>query len=327
MAALAPVLAGCAAHPEVPRYYVVLVDNPQHPPSGEPPGETIEVRETATGRLTDDFPLTLRLHSHLYSAYATLAAAADQRTFFVSHPEDFNSAAQTAPVVTGIYRFLLSGAGRITGFAKVAQGNGNADGQYAMTASPDGQKIAMADPAAGPGAITVADLATGQRTVWTGVPGPEGTSACCDLLSWKADNRTLVLTWGSNQGSTMDVRPLDTSGPQRSLAGSHHLATLDLASLPGDLTGAVLSPDGRTITALVTFSPNSHGEQPPGRDEIVEIPAGTGRPTRVLFSQPSRSSIGNGWTSAARSPPTAMVTCCRAAGSAAGRCGPHTNTS
>ncbi|MBV9446183.1 MAG: hypothetical protein JO345_09845 [Streptosporangiaceae bacterium] len=318
MTALAPVLAGCTVHPAatgsenpaaagtgtaghlgVPAYYVVLVGNPQHPPSGEPPGEAIEVRETATGRLTDDFPLTLRLHSHMYSPFGTLAVAADQRTFFVSYPEDFDFATQNAPVVTGIYRFRLSGAGRITGFAKVAQGSGYPDGQFAMMASPDGQKIAMVDPAAGAGAIAVAGLATGQRKVWTGrAPGVAGTPGCCALLSWEADNRTLVLTGGSGRaqraGLTQDVRTLDTSGPGGSLAGSRHLVTLDLSGLPGDLAGAVLSPDGRTITALVVFAPNSHDEQPQGRDEIIEISAVTGQQTKVLFSQQSSSSIPSG---------------------------------
>jgi hypothetical protein len=254
MTVVVPVLAGCTGHPAghgtgaagtvghrpgVPRYYVALVDNPRHPPRGEIPGEVIQVREPATGRLTGTFPLTLRLHSNLYFQYGTLAAAADQRTFFVSYPEDFNFETQTSPVVTDIYRFRLSGAGLITGFARVAQGYGHADGGFSMIAAPDGQKLAMVDPAAGP----------------------------------DEESRPLV---------TLDLLGLP--------------GALSASGLPGDLSsGAVLSPDGRTITAVDIYSPNSHGESPaPRRDEIIQFSAVTGQQTKVLFSRRSSASVASG---------------------------------
>lgn len=315
IAALAPVLAGCAGHPHatgtgtaghsvatgtgtagppsgVPRYFAALIDSAPQPGASEAPGEVIKVHETATGRVTGTFPLTQRIPGHDNYFPSRLAAAADQRTFFVAHPERPTSLS-SSPVATDIYRFQVTGSGQITGFTEVAHSHANANGMITMAASPDGEKLATSDAAEGWDAITVADLATGQRSVWRGgLPGVNSTG----MYSWEADNRTLAFTAGSGiagsgaPGTMTEVRTLDTGTGGGSLAASHLVGTV---RLPEGAGGTVLSPNGQTITAVLPGSPNSHDESPTPPDQVIQISVTSGRQT-VLYSAPSHATIPTG---------------------------------
>ena len=286
----------------LPRYYVILVDNPPNPPRGTPPGESVQVRDTATGQLRDTLPLTLRLHSHMYNGGDALAAAADHHTFFVTYPAAFTSSPSTG---TNIYRFHLTGSGHITGFAKVARALTSSSGYYAaMAASPDGRKLAFSgvlpgQPAGRP-AITVIDLSTGAWTTetmpqTTTRPLPKGSRI--GSLSWAANGHTLAFeailpnagTATRQDDYSRDVTEIWTQDVYLAVnsgawSGSH-LVTRQPASPAHLLTSPIISADGRTITAMkMTSRPSAHpSPADQTQNEVVQISTATGRQLRVLY--------------------------------------------
>lgn len=309
VAALSLVLAGRAgfgppaAPPAgLPRYYVVLLDNPPNPPRGTYPGNVIEVRDTATGQLRDTLPLTLRVHGTNDNGDSTLAAAADDRTFFVSFLSAYTSSPSPG---TNIYRFHITGSGHITGFAKVAHGETGV-----MAASPDGRKLAISgvllnsgEPGGRP-AITVVDLATGAWTTETMLQTtargtttfpPKGSSIVS--LSWAADGRTLAYQLELPNAGTptlqddysRDVTEIWTTyvGVSTNAAawGRGHLVTRKPVSPAYVMASPVISHDGRSITAVIISSRPSAHPSPADKTqpEVVQISAATGRQLRVLY--------------------------------------------
>jgi hypothetical protein len=303
-AGLAP---SAAPPPWLPRHYVTLLDNPPpgaqrgSPPPAATPGEVIQVRDTATGRVTDTLALTLLLGDHNYNGNSdSLAAAADDRTFFVWY-DIIRPGAHTTPG-TRVYRFRVTGSGRIVGFAPVKGVPLGIGYPNAIAASPDGSKLALAIglPGSGQPTIMIVDLATGARTVFHGgLPSaahatgglPSAAYASIADLSWAADGRTLAFQYFMPGGHDTPnyVRILDTSMPGGSLARSRLVHAP--ISVSRDMFGALISPDGKTITVVVlnVLTPPDPREWVDVR--IDQISVADGRVLHTLYRTGPRSGL------------------------------------
>jgi hypothetical protein len=254
---IAPAAAGA------PRYYVEagLSDGHDAPPV---------VRSTATGAVTSTVPVPFAKDVPGYGT--DTVASARNGLFFV------------ASFVPGggerVYRFRVTGAGRVTGFSALP-GGVLGRGQWEATsiaATPDGSRVAVAFTFAGPSGscgassqpacppphadyIVGIDTATGTRTLWRGTTRDlGGASFMVQNLSWTADGRELVFLgrWcrgattfaGARCGSGFSaaVRSLDpaSGGPLE----SGRVLLRQSARFPY-LAQALISPDGAALTAVV----------------------------------------------------------------------------
>ena len=285
----------------VPRYYVV---------EGVRGGQPV-VRSTATGQITDTVPV-----SKTASVFDVLASTRGG-VFFV---------AAAAPGTEGqrLYRFRLTSAGRVTGFTPVP---GGPIGRHywaadALAVSPDGSRVAVsvaytwAGPSTtcgGPGQqtcplgtpqpdyIEVIDLKTGARSVWR---GGNGAAYSVASLSWTANGRELVYLGQTcadqkqnsemctKYGRTAVVRALNpASGGGR--LGSGPVLLRQTGQFPY-IAQALISPDGRTITALVlTGQMTSHGESDvlPPNLAVIQLSRATGQ-LRVLYRRDLGHPVG-----------------------------------
>ena len=274
-----PALPGPAAGTSgVPRYYA---DMDFH-------GQAV-VRATATGAVTGTVPVP-----RLADPPDGDITAAANGTFFV--------AAFASPSQERIYRFEVTSAGQVSGFAPVPGGGALGSDVNAMAASPDGSRLAVATKGGpfGPARITVIDTATGRRTVWQGGLARRGYRGFdISSLSWSSDQQELAFTvqWckpfevnsqvcekaamGGRRAA--QVRALDPAARGGRL-GSGRLLLRQSARYPY-IASAALSPDGTTITALVLHGPvrvSSPGTVP-DHLSVVQISAATGRQLRVLY--------------------------------------------
>jgi hypothetical protein len=286
-----------AAGPAPDRYYVV----------GGLDGGRPVVRSTATGRITATVPVPVSPKAPQYG----LAAAAPRGVFFV---------AAWVPRATGerIYRFRVTAAGRVSGFAAVPGGvlGGAEWSADAIAASPDGEQLAIAFSfiglaencgSAGQPAcqtarpsdyIVVLNTVTGKKSMWQGGLSELGKWFSVGNLSWADDGHELVFFgqgcapggWepGSEScgtGRVAEARTLDpASGGGR--LGSGRLLLRQSARYPY-IAQAVISPDGSTIIAIVLTGPVTGNANVsgifPDNLAVEQISARTGKLLRVLY--------------------------------------------
>jgi hypothetical protein len=286
-----------AAAPSPDRYYVV----------GGLDGGRPVVRSTATGRITATVPVPRSPKAPQYG----LAAAAPGGVFFV---------AAWVPQATGekIYRFRVTAAGRVSGFAAVPGGvfGGAQWTADAMAVSPDADQVAISFGFIGPAGncgsagqppcpttwpsdyIVVLNTVTGKKSVWQGGLSELGKRFMVGNLSWTDDGHELAFFgqgcpqggWepGSESCGTdrlAEARTLDPAAGGGRL-DSGRLLLLHSARYPY-IAQAVISPDGSTITAIVLTGPvignaNVSGGFP---DDLAveQISARTGKLLRVLY--------------------------------------------
>ena len=290
----------------VPRYYVV------EGLQGGPP----VVRSTATGKITATVPVPRPADPGAWD----LLASARGGVFFVV-------AAAPGAHEQRLYRFRVSGTGRVTGFAPVP--GGSLGRRYwaadALAASPDGSRVAVSlaytwtgssTKCGGPGEqscpqqspqpdyIDVINVKTGARSVWRGGTG-SGAAFSVASLSWTANGRELVYLGQTcadqklssevctRYGRTAEVRALSlVRGHGRLTSGPVLLR--QSAQFPY-IAQAVISPDGKTITAVILTgqSTSSHGGSgliPPNLS-VIRISRGTGQ-LRVLYRRNLGLSVG-----------------------------------
>jgi hypothetical protein len=275
----------------VPAYY--LVDGLQ--------GGAPVVRSTATGKITGTVPV---------SKPANLGA--DDLVASTRSGEYFIVAA--APGIQGqrLYRFRLTGAGRVTGFAAVPGGAFGARSWAAdaIAVSPDGSRVAISLAFNGslgcptgqtcqvpvrPDYIDVIDVRTGARSVWRG-----GTRSAFSVasLSWTAHGRSLVYlgqTCGRIQlnseacghGRSAEVRALNPAADGGRLDGGRIL--LRQSARYPYIAQAQISPDGSTITAILLTgrvkSTRGMWGMVPSKLTVIQVSATTGQPRRVLYQR------------------------------------------
>jgi hypothetical protein len=266
-------VAGVAAPP---RYYISMDSR----------GTTI-VRATATGLITATIPNPYGVAGQGIAQ----TASADHQTFFVgflTHHKEI------------IYRFRLTGSGKVSGFSPVKGGilaNVLSD---AMAASPDGSRLAVA-VTSGPGRpdkVIVIDLRTGVRTVWQGGMSRPGLKAfSINSLSWTASGQELVFSaqWcahvaalGSQACDAPGMRHQRRDaevwalypGPAGGRLNSGRLLLSQSPRYPY-LACAVISRDGATMTALVLTGRTR--TTVPSYLSVVRISVGGHRQQRVLY--------------------------------------------
>jgi hypothetical protein len=286
-----------ATVPAHDRYYVVVGY-----------GDRPVVRSTATGKITATVPVPRSPNA----PGSGLVAAAPGGVFFV---------AAWVPQATGerIYRFRVTAAGRVSGFAAVPGGvlGGAGWSADAMAAAPGGNQVAIAFSFIGPTGscgsagqpscpatwpsdyVVVLNAVTGKESVWRGGLSELGKWFSVGNLSWANDGHELVffgqgcpkgrgLGPGSEScgtGRVAEARTLDPAAGGGRL-DSGRLLLRQSARYPY-IAQAVISPDGSTITAIVlagpvTGNPSIRGSFP-DHLAVEQISVRTGKLLGVLY--------------------------------------------
>ena len=207
--------------------------------------------------------------------------------------------------VTGarVYRFRVTGAGRVSGYSLVPGGvlAGLQAGKLAVSADDSEIAITTATGAARTTAIMVISTRTGARAVWHVPPAVPGkmTFSAADL-SFTADGRELAflaVPWCPHgpcrpTGNGEEVRAVSPAAQGGSLASSRLLLRQSSLTSPGTgyLDGAVISPDGSSVSVVVMDTPA--GGPPDNTLSVVQVSAATGRQTGVSY----RTDTGNGFS-------------------------------
>jgi hypothetical protein len=258
------------------------------------------VRSTATGKITGTVPVSKSANLGVDD----LVASTRSGEYFI---------AAAAPGIQGqrLYRFRLTSAGRVTGFAAVPGGafGARAWAADAIAASPDGSRVAISLAFHGglgcpvgqtcqvpvrPDYIDVIDVRTGARSVWRGGTGSAFSVAS---LSWTAHGRRLVYlgqTCGRIQlntetcgdGRSAEVRALNPAAGGGLDSG--RVLLRQSARYPY-IAQAQISPDGSTITAIVLTGRVKNTpairSMVPSKLTVIQVSATTGQPRRVLYQR------------------------------------------
>lgn len=276
----------------VPRYYI-------QQSFGGTSGPVTVVRATATG------VVTATVRSPWRQAYIADIAAANDQTFFMVCRGMAGKGAHAVVTGSRIYRFRVTGSGRIGGYSLVPGGmlaGIQADG---LAAAADGSDVAVTTgPAAAAGAagsaeIMVINTRTGARAVWHNAPAVPGQMALgVGGLSLTADGRELAFLGVPRcikgpcrpTGNGEEVRAVSPAGQGGNLSSSRLLlrqsALVRLAT--GYIDGAVISPDGSSVTVVEMNTP---GRSADNIVSVVQVSATTGR----LLSVRYHVDTGNGF--------------------------------
>jgi len=259
----------------------------------------IVVRSTATGKVVSVVPVTPVLKNG--NLVVPALATGGNGTFYVA-------AFRRGVPEEQIYRFRLTAAGHVTGFARVPGGalrpNLAAD---ALTASANGSWIAVGayyyPSHENPGPeqsdqVVVINTHTGAQRVWRGGSLAGGYNFFrVASLSWAGDRKLAVLgQWcravDPNPGGEgcdrrkrqAQLRAINPAGPGGSVLDGRLL----LRQAPRTfLAQALASPDGSVITAMVLRgkiigNPQVSGGYPANLS-VEQVSAATGRPLGVIY--------------------------------------------
>jgi hypothetical protein len=294
-----------AALAAVPRYYAEA-DLDQR----------ITVRSTATSKVTATLPIRGPLPAGLGAV-----AAAGHGLFF---------AAGVAPHsrIEQLYRFRVTAAGKVTGLTPVPGGRLSARQRVdGLAAAPGGASVALSystvwhgNPS-GPDRLIVIDTKTGARTVWRGgTRGENGRNGVFGVasMSWTGDGQRLAVLgqWcpgsGSHAYAETNIFCQGSGGQAHRVAevwlirpadGGGLLSRGQLLLRQSDrypyLAQALISPDGRVLTAMVLTGPvvgqNPGGDGTiPDNMTIRQIAVPSGRPLGVLYRRHLGSTFETG---------------------------------
>ncbi len=253
-----------AAVSGMPPYYVVADhDRP-----------VAEVRDSASGKILS----VVQLPPGIEPKSSKITAAGDDRTFVLalSFPQ------------TRFYLLRVTSDGRsarLTPLSIPPLPAGESANDIAI--SPDGSKLAVAVQFSGgqQGAVEAVSLTTGAVQVWsaaqTGMPWD---------LSWADGGRELGFFWddgspsaGSPQTTASGMWVLDTTAPGSNLMSGRRIVP---EFTGGDaVQSAVLTPDGNTVIASVTYDGTGHVGRGTVVGGIAELSAQTGHPLRTLLAE------------------------------------------
>ena len=278
--------------PRVPRHYIV-----------QEMGHVTErlqtqIRSTATGAVT----ASVRCPGPGPGSVSRWLAPADDQTFFVACEKQVGTH-PSGPV--RLYRFQVTGSGRISGYAPVRGGALTGIWVGDIAATPDGSLVAVQaftrnTTAAGP-EVVVIDTRTGRRAVWQPAR-PVGKIAYPVVeLSLTADGKQLVYlanhTCIRGQGApppcrvSSEVRAVTLVPGGGTLASSRVL--LNQSRLKGlslsFITAGVITPDGSAITlAVLGNGPTRNSSSV----SVLQYSATTGRLLRMVY----RMRTGSGYS-------------------------------
>jgi hypothetical protein len=279
--------------PGTPRYYVQ---------TGLVGGRPV-IRSTVTGAVTGTVPV--RASNAL--GYDLVTADRDGTFFVVAAPALHDG--------ERLYKFRLTGAGRVTGFSAVPVGalatrTWAAD---ALAVSPDGSRIALGmrfvappvlcPPARqpcpqqpGPDRVLAINLATGHRTVWRWAGSPAVHSFAVENLSWTSDDRTLALLgqW-CDKGRTNEtcargdrLAEVEALHPAAGGGGVGGPGILYQSGPLPEIVQAQINPDGRSVTAVVLRGQvpgYGHVRRYLSVERISVVPGSMGQVLEVLYQR------------------------------------------
>jgi hypothetical protein len=274
--------SGPVSHAGAPRYYVQQSFGGT---AGRP--QRVLVRATALGAVTAavrcPWPNSLIPPQGI--------TATGNHTFFVVCEKVAKQGRLFAVTGARIYRFQLTGSGRISGYSPVPGGVLGRHRAGGITATLDGSQIAVTVGQATfgvrpslPADVYVINTQTGARAIWHG--GPKVLSAA-DLtftgngtaLEFVGLKKCAEVRGGTACEELRAVSPVAAGGQ---LDSSHVLLPLSaLATHPGDFVNqVVINPDGATLAAAIVHS----GRQPGSASvSVAKYSAVNGRQLRVLY--------------------------------------------
>jgi hypothetical protein len=277
-------VGGSSAPTGAPRYYIQML--------APKPGQQVTlVRATATGAVT------AKVHCPWPKSHVANngVAPADGHTFFLAC-QRAHGIRQFVVTGTRVYRFQLTGSGRISGYSLVPGGDLGAVQVDRMAATQDGTQLAL-DVFPGRrtlqarSSILVVNTQTGARGVWhngTGAPGT--TQYAIGDMSWTRRRElvfqaTICKPGGSQCAFGAQWRVLHRPATGGGLDNSKLL--LLKSSLTGHAQGyvndSVITPDGSALIVVTLHSSPAVGK--PGSIDVVKVDPVTGRPIRVLFHE------------------------------------------
>jgi hypothetical protein len=260
----------------------------------------VVVRSTATGKVVATVPVAPVANTG--STVAPALAIAANGTFYLAAFERGVREEQ-------IYRFRLTAAGHVTGFARVPGGAVRSGwAADALAASANGSRIAVSafyPTHANPGPeqsdqVVVINTRTGAQRTWLGgSPAPGYTFFRVASLSWTGNTRELAVLgeWcrvvNPNPGGESCPRSqrqaqLRALNPAGSRGGSVLDGRLLLRQAPRTfLAQALVSPDGSVITAMVlrgniVGNPQISGIFPANMS-VEQVSATTGHRLGVIY--------------------------------------------
>ena len=269
--------------PGLPRYYVQEAFQASGP----------VVRATATGAVTARIKCPWRGARVAGGEFAATTGPA----YFLVCQQTVQRGQEYRVTGSRIYRFQVTGSGRVSGYSLVPGGVLGKQTAQALTASPDGSQVAVTvgpEPIGGaasvPDQILIINTRTGARAVWHGTAKLFGA----EVVSFIHQGRDLVFvgitkcTPSKHSATCRTLRSVSTAAPGGQIDSSRVLLPLSaLLRSPGDyINDVVVSQDGATLTAAVMRSPGRGSNQV----LIVRFSA-TGRQLRVLY----RMRTGNGF--------------------------------
>jgi hypothetical protein len=258
----------------MPPYYVIAGH-------GRP---AAEIRDSKTGKILRAVPLPAGIDPKM----SQIAAAGNGHTFAL---------ALFSVSKTQFYLLRVAAGGHSARLAPLPVPPLPA-GEYAdaIAVSPDGRRLAVAIQRAGGqhGAVEVVTLATGAVRTWTTARAGLPTQ-----LSWADRGHELGFFWQDDRPaatSAAGLWALDTTAAGSSLMSGRRILP---ASVGGDqVQAALLSPDGATVIASVTYNGTSHVGPGTITGGIAELSARSGRPLRTLLAERAAFSAdpgGPGW--------------------------------
>lgn len=238
----------------------------------------LQVRRTAGGAVTAS--TSIPAASLGWGGY--LAAAANDRAFFLAR----YPCSGTATPVTTFYRITITGSGAISAIAPAGR---PVQGKVTeLAVSPDGSQMAynaLPGACAGPGSalvgrgtVSIVDLPTGAVRTWQDAAPRDAVSE----LSWAPGGRTLVVDEYAHVpgGPELTVYGLNTTSGGGSLQAHSTVLLQQDDNCSSCVTAALAGPDG-SLTALETQAAGLRKTYL----RVVSIPAASGSPRTVLFSE------------------------------------------
>ena len=273
-----------------PRYYIQML--------APKPGQQVTlVRATATGAVT------AKVHCPWPKSFVANngLAPADGHTFFLGCQRG-HGIRQFVVTGTRIYRFQLTGSGRISGYSQVPGGDLGAVQIDRMAATQDGTQLAL-DVFPGKrtlqarSSIQVVNTQTGARGVWhngTGAPGT--TQYAIGNMSWTRRRELVFQATICEPGGSRCVFGMQWRALHRPATGGN-LDNSKLLLLKSSLTGhaqgyindSVITPDGSALIVVALHSPLAAGK--PSNIEVVKVDPATGHPIRLLFHENTGSGL------------------------------------
>ncbi|KAB2345940.1 hypothetical protein [Actinomadura rudentiformis] len=264
---------------------------------GDTPNDSsysLEVRESATGRLVDRYKAPKGFE------FGGVAALSDNRTFYVT-----SELKSQKPCRTTIQRVRVSDAGKIIGMEPIAGGPvaGVGSGNGGLAVTPNDTKLAYAvqdcsaerrdEASAERTRIAVVDLVTNTQREWH----DSGQGDGANQLSWAADGGHLFFVRrvehkDSISEDTEELRRIKSSVPGGAqLAGNSKL--IQTVKSPSIYVSALARPDGLSVfTSTMELQLGVGSEEPgsvpdPSRDsqgpvELLELSAQDGRVLRQI---------------------------------------------